>query len=84
MAIRNLFDEHLSSDNEGRSIKQSARIIKYLSKSDSSVTLSGLSNHLKISVPTVTKLMNELKKQELVVEEGKKETENGRKPVVYT
>lgn len=84
MAIRNLFDEHLASDNEGRSIKQSARIIKYLSKSDSAVTLSNLANNLKLSVPTVTKLINELKKQELVVEEGKKETENGRKPVVYT
>ena len=84
MTIRDLFDEHLTADNEGRSIKQSSRIIRYLSKSDSAVTLSGLANHLKLSVPTVTKLMNELKKRELIVKEGKKETENGRKPVVYT
>lgn len=84
MTIRDLFDEHLAADNEGRSIKQSARIIKYLSKSDSAVALSGIANYLKLSVPTVTKLMNELKKRELIVLEGKKETENGRKPVVYT
>ena len=84
MTIRDFFDEHLEADNEGRSIKQSARIIKYLSKSDSAVTLSGLANYLKLSVPTVTKLMNELKKRELVVKEGKIEIENGRKPVVYS
>lgn len=84
MTIRNLFDENLPAYNEGRSINDSTKIIKYLSKSDSAVTLSSIANFLKLSIPTVTKLMNELKKRELVVKKGKKETDNGRKPVVYT
>lgn len=75
---------NLSSDNESRQIKQSAKIIRFLSKSESPVSMSVIANQIKLSVPTITKLINDLIDQNFVVEEGKKETENGRKPSVYS
>lgn len=54
-----------------------------MSKSDESLTIPEISEFVRISIPTGTKLVNELLGLGFVVEEGKKETENGRKPSVY-
>ena len=84
MTTRYFLNDNLSSDNESRQIKQSAKIIRFLAKSDDPVSLPVIANHIKLSVPTITKLINDLMEQDLVVEEGKKETDNGRKPSVYS
>ncbi len=84
MTTRYFLNDNLSSDNESRQIKQSAKIIRFLAKSDVPVSLPVIANHIKLSVPTITKLINDLMEQDLVVEEGKKETDNGRKPSVYS
>lgn len=84
MTTRYFLNDNLSSDNESRQIKQSAKIIRFLAKSDAPVSLPVIANHIKLSVPTITKLINDLMEQDLVVEEGKKETDNGRKPSVYS
>ncbi len=84
MTTRNYLSESAASDNEGRQVKQSARVIRYLAKSSGAVTLTGLATHIKISVPTVTKLVNGLIKKKLVIKEGKRKTINGRQPEVYS
>ncbi|MGV8829772.1 MAG: ROK family protein [Breznakibacter sp.] len=84
MTTRYFLNDNLSSDNESRQIKQSAKIIRFLAKSDVPVSLPVIANHIKLSVPTITKLINDLMEQDLVMEEGKKETDNGRKPSVYS
>lgn len=84
MTTRYFFNNNLSSDNESRQIKQSAKIIRFLAKSDVPVSLPVIANHIKVSVPTITKLINDLMEQDMVVEDGKKETDNGRKPSVYS
>ena len=71
-------------DRESRQLKQLQAIVRYLSKSAVPHTLPEVAEHVKISVPTVTKLVKELVDKGLVIEEGKKETGSGRKPVVYT
>ena len=71
-------------DSESRLLKQLRSIVRYLSKSDVAHTLPEIAEHVKISVPTVTKLVKELVDRGLVIEEGKKATDSGRKPTVYT
>ncbi|MGB1242601.1 MAG: ROK family transcriptional regulator [Chitinophagales bacterium] len=68
---------------ENRQKKQLKSVIRYLSKSNESLTIPEIAEHVRTSVPTGTKLVNELVEQGLVLEQGKKETENGRKPSVY-
>jgi predicted NBD/HSP70 family sugar kinase len=84
MSTRSYLNQNLASDNEGRQGKQSERIIRYLSKSSAAVTIPNLASHIKISIPTITKLLNELIKKRLVVAEGKKKTVNGRQPALYS
>jgi predicted NBD/HSP70 family sugar kinase len=81
--------QHLKSTNNGtskesRQFKQQKNIIRYLSKSDIALTIPEISEHIKISVPTGTMLVKELVDKGLVLEDGKKEVENGRRPYVYS
>ena len=69
---------------ESRQTKQLKNIIRHLSRSDDSPTMPQIAEHARISIPTGTKLVRQLVDHGLVVEEGKKATENGRKPAVYT
>ena len=69
---------------ESRQFKQVKGIIRFLSKSGGSLTMPEIAEHVNISVPTGTKLVKDLVEQGLVVEEGKKATENGRKPSLYS
>ncbi len=80
-----LFNQNGKTRNkEIRQSKQLKSIIRYLSKSNEPLTIPEIAQHVHISVPTGTKLVNELVEQGLVIEQGKKETENGRKPALYT
>ena len=68
------------TSKETRQFKQLKSIVRYLSKSDDALTIPEIAEHAKISVPTGTKLIKELLDKGLVIEDGKKEVENGRRP----
>jgi len=72
------------ASKENRQFKQLKSILSYLSRSTDAQTIPEIASHVKTSVPTGTKLIKELLKQDLVIEDGKKTTINGRKPAVYT
>lgn len=84
MTLKKVFFESEVVNNQSRQDKQKRKIIKALSKSESPLTIPDLQKEIKISTPTIIKLLNELINDELIVEEGKKETENGRRPTLYT
>ena len=82
----NILNSSLKEANdhiEKRQQKQFKNIIKCLSKSDSAFTIPDIAEYVKISVPTCTKLVRTLVDKKYLVEEGKKETENGRRPEFY-
>lgn len=76
-------NENNGASKKNRQFKQLKSIVGYLSKSDDALTIPEIAEYVKISVPTGTKLVKELVENGLVIEEGKKETENGRKPSVF-
>ena len=57
-------------------------IIAYMVANDE-VTLAELTKELKISIPTMTKLVQELVDEDIVSDLGKVETAGGRRPNVY-
>lgn len=83
MTIKTVLSEHEEVSNESRQAKQKNKIIKALSKSESPLIIPDLQKQLRISTPTIIKLINELIAEDLVLEVGKKETENGRRPTLY-
>lgn len=46
-------------------------------------TITELSKELDLSIPTITKFINELADQELIMEYGKVQTSGGRYPILY-
>lgn len=69
---------------KSRQQKQSGRILRYLAKKQNGTSIPEIADHVRISVPTTTKLINELIEQDCINEVGKRETDNGRKPVLYS
>ena len=57
-------------------------IIAYMAV-NGEVTLAELTKELKISIPTMTKLVQELVDEDIVSDLGKVETQGGRRPNVY-
>ncbi|PRY99887.1 putative NBD/HSP70 family sugar kinase [Marinilabilia salmonicolor] len=84
MWLNNVLYESEEVSNKSRQAKQKRKIIRALSKSDVPLTIPELQKQVRISTPTTIKLINELITDLLVLEEGKKETENGRRPTLYT
>lgn len=84
MNFKGLNSDPTFSNNESRQQKQRSRIVKCLSKSEESLTLPEIANVIRISLPTTIKLTNKLIESKWVIEEGKKETELGRRPTLYT
>src|SRR5690554_5389839 len=69
--------------NKGRQHAQKRKIISILNKADQALTIPELCKKVRLSVPTGTRLINELIENRVIVESGKKETENGRRPSLY-
>lgn len=84
MTPSSFFSEISGVGNESRHQKQCSRIVKCLAKSNSPMTIPEISKHVKISTPTTIKLVNELIEGSWILDEGKKETDSGRRPVLYT
>ena len=57
-------------------------IIAYMAV-NGEITLAELTKELKISIPTITKLVQELVDENIVSDLGKVETQGGRRPNVY-
>jgi predicted NBD/HSP70 family sugar kinase len=65
-------------------LKVLKNIVRHLSKAEASLTIPEIAADVKISVPTSTKLIKELLEKKYVLEDGKRETENGRRPELYS
>lgn len=70
-------------NNENRQYAQKRKLVSVLMKSGEPMTIPDLCIIIKASIPKGTKLVNELIEEGIVIEFGKKETENGRKPILY-
>lgn len=70
-------------NNENRQFAQKRKIVSVLMKSGEPLTIPDLCIAIKTSVPKGTKLVNELIEEDIMIEFGKRETENGRRPVLY-
>jgi len=66
-----------------KKLKQHLEIVRVLSKSDRSLTISEISDAIQISLPTTKNLVSQLIKQDWAVNLGKKQTTSGRKPEVF-
>uniref|UniRef100_UPI003218020C ROK family protein n=1 Tax=uncultured Draconibacterium sp. TaxID=1573823 RepID=UPI003218020C len=79
-----LFSKNIDEINkENRQLAQKRKIVALLNRSEKALTIPGICKNVKLSVPTGTKLINELIDDRIIVESGKKETDNGRRPVLY-
>lgn len=79
------FFNNQSTENKGLSQKNNIikrNIIAYMALNGES-TLAELTRELKISVPTITKLVQELADEGIVSDLGKVETPGGRRPNVF-
>ena len=70
-------------NNQSRQQKQKTDIVRYISKSKTACIIPDIAKQLKISIPTINKLITELLSAEILVELGKKDTGSGRKPILY-
>lgn len=70
-------------NNANRHYAQKRKIISLLNKAENPLTIPGICKKVKLSIPTGTKLINELIETRIIVEVGKMETDNGRRPSVY-
>ncbi len=75
--------DNKNSNLRNRQLKQQRDIIRHLSKSPFPLSIPEISEYIKTSVPTGTKLTKELLKNNYILAEGKKETDNGRRPTTY-
>lgn len=72
------------SNLRNRQLNQQLNIIRYLAKSKRGGSIPEVARHIKSSVPTTTKLVKELLEKQYIQEEGKRTTDNGRRPTLYT
>ena len=70
-------------NNENRQYAQKRKIVALLNRSEKPLTIPGICKKVKLSIPTGTKLINELIDNKIIIETGKKETDNGRRPSLY-
>lgn len=84
MTSNSFFFKNDTIGKEGRQQKQMNQILHFLSKSDKSLTVPEISKYVGISVPTTIKLVGLLLENSLILDEGKKDTNSGRKPTLYS
>ncbi|MFV0506860.1 MAG: ROK family protein [Bacteroidales bacterium] len=79
----NIFTQHIDDfNNQSRQLRQKRKIIALLNKTDEELTIPKICEKVRLSIPTGTKLINELLNDKILLESGKKETNNGRRPVL--
>jgi len=78
-----LLTKEESSNLKNRQLEQQQNIIRFLSKSEKALSIPEISDYIKTSVPTGTKLTKDLIDNKFIKKGGKKETVNGRRPTTY-
>jgi len=84
MNILNISVKGLGKHTETSQLLLLKNIIRHLAKAETALTIPEIAADVKISVPTTTKLIRSLLEDKYVLEEGKRETENGRRPELYS
>ena len=72
----------LSNDKNSKNVQIKKNIINHFIN-DGNNTITELSKELDLSIPTITKYVNELLEKELIMEYGKVQTSGGRYPILY-
>lgn len=72
----------LHSDKNAKNVQIKKNIINHFINEGNN-TITELSKELDLSIPTITKFINELSEQELIMEYGKVQTSGGRYPILY-
>ena len=72
----------LNDDKNSKNVQIKKNIINHFI-SEGNNTITELSKELDLSIPTITKFINELAEQELIMEYGKVQTSGGRYPILY-
>ncbi len=75
---------HSPSLTESKHYHKMNKVLKLLMAEGNGYTQEDVSTTLKISMPTVIRLMNEMVEKKIIHITGKKETDNGRRPFLYT
>lgn len=83
MKLKSVFTEFEEPSNQSRHAKQKSEIIRLFSASSTTLTITELHSKLGISTPTVVKLTNQLLDEGILKEQGKRDSESGRKPTLY-
>ena len=84
-SLKDFFNQHEADMMKGVTHKNSLikrNIIAYMAL-HGQCTLAELTKELHISVPTITKLVQELVQEDIVTDNGKVETAGGRRPNIY-
>lgn len=84
-SLKEFFQQHEDDILKGISHKNNIikrNIIAYMAI-HGECTLAELSKELHISIPTITKLVNELVEEAIVTDNGKVETQGGRRPNIF-
>lgn len=79
-----IFQEVEGKGTAARQNAQKKEIINLLATSASEMTIPEICRRIHLSIPTGTKLINELIENRVITTTGKKETGNGRKPIMYS
>ena len=72
----------LKNDKNAKNVQIKKNIINYFIDEGNN-TITELSKELDLSIPTITKFVNDLQEQELIMEYGKVQTSGGRYPILY-
>ena len=72
----------LNQEKNAKSVQIKKNIINFFINEGNS-TITELSKELDLSIPTITKFINELSDQALIMEYGKEQTSGGRYPILY-
>ncbi len=84
-SLKDFFTQHENDVKKGIAHKNNLikrNIVAYMAVNGQS-TLAELTQELHISIPTITKLVNELVLENIVMEKGKIETNGGRRPNIF-
>ena len=84
-SLKDFFNQHEADMMKGVTHKNSLikrNIIAYMAL-HGQCTLAELTKELHISVPTITKLVQELVQEDIVTDNGKVETPGGRRPNIF-
>lgn len=72
----------LTIDKNSKNVQIKKNIINFFINEGNN-TITEISKDLDLSIPTITKFINELSDQELIMEYGKVQTSGGRYPIMY-